>query len=84
MIKFGRDDYDKKTRFQMFMTSAGFRASSTGYKALAAKGIEMIGSFLLMEAKLFSKKNLDRDGLQGFTTGEVLKLQNLWMWAYCR
>ena len=79
MIKFGRDDYDKKTRFQMFMTSVGFGALSTGYKALATEGIEMMGSFLLMETKLFTKENLDKDGYQSFTTGEVLKLQNLWM-----
>ena len=39
-IKFGADDYDKKARFQTFMTSTGFGASSTAYKALAAKGID--------------------------------------------
>ena len=54
MIKFGPEDYEKKTRFQTFLTSAGFGVSSTSYKALTAEGIETMGSFLPMEAKLFS------------------------------
>ena len=79
-IKFGADDYEKKRHFQTFMTSAGFGASSTAYRALVAKGIDTIG----MEAKLFSKDNLDKDGTFGLKTSEVLKLQSLWMWAYCK
>ena len=83
-IKFGADNYDKKGHFQTFMTSAGFGTLSTAYKALAAEGIDTMGSFLPMEAKLFSKDNLDKDGTFGLKTSEVLKLQSLWMWAYCK
>ena len=83
-IKFGADDYDKKARFQTFMMSAGFGASSTAYKALAAEGKDTMGSFLPLEAKLFSKDNLDKNGAFGLKTSEVLKLQSLWMWAYCK
>ena len=54
MIKFGPEDYEKKTWFQAFLTSTGFGVSSTAYKALTAEGIETMGSFLPMEAKLFS------------------------------
>lgn len=79
-IKFGADDYEKKRHFQTFMTSAGFGASSTAYRALVAKEIDTMG----MEAKLFSKDNLDKDGTFRLKTSEVLKLQSLWMWAYCK
>ena len=56
MIKFGPEDYEKKTHFQTFMTSAGFGVSATPYKVLVTKGIETMESFLPMEAKLFSKE----------------------------
>ena len=72
MIKFGPEDYEKKTRFQTFLTSAGFGVLSTAYKALTAIGIETMGSFLPMEAKSFSKDNLDKNGSHGLTTGEIL------------
>ena len=48
MIKFGPEDHEKWTRFQTFLTSAGFGVSSTAYKALTAKGIKTMGSFLPM------------------------------------
>ena len=51
MIKFGPDYYEKKTCFQMSMTSAGFGVSLTSYRALVAEGIVTMGSFLPMEAK---------------------------------
>ena len=79
MIKFGPEDYEKKTWFQAFLTSTGFGVSSTAYKALTAEGIETMGSLLPNEAKLFSKENLDNNRSHGLTTGEILKLQNLWM-----
>ena len=84
MIKFGPDYYEKKTCFQTLMTSAGFGVSLTSYRALVAEGIETMGSFLPMEVKLFLKENLDKDGSLVLKTGEVLKLQSLWMWAYCK
>ena len=84
MIKFGSDDNEKKTHFQTFMTSAGFGPSTTVFKTLAAKEIETVGGFLTMDVKLFSKENLNKDGSQRLSTGDILKLQNLRMWAYCR
>ena len=66
------------------MTNADFGVLTTAYKALTTEGIETMGRFLPVEAKMFSNDNLDKNGSQGLITGEVLKLQNLWMWAYCR
>ena len=68
----------------MFMTSAGFSPSSNAFRALAAEEIDTVGSFLRLEAKLFSKENLDRNGSLNLKTAEVMRLQGLWMWAYCK
>ena len=83
-IKFRADDYEKKPRFQTFMMSAGFGSSSNAYRALAAERINNMGSFLPMKAKLFTKDNLDKDGKFDLKMSEVLRLQGLWMWAYCK
>ena len=84
MMKLALDDYVKSTKFQMFLSNAGFGSSSAGYKALAGKGIKTMADFLPMEVKLFSKDNLNKDGLEKLTIGEALKLQTLLMWVYCK
>ena len=66
------------------MSRAGFGSSSAGYRAFAAKGFDVMADFLPMGAKLFSNANLNKDCSHNLTTWEVVKLQTLWTWAYCR